>query len=161
MAGPAVPQAACADARSLTGAARPAARAWANRRSGVDVHPAHRGRGLGAALPDWAEARARRAGSEGIVQTVPDEDAAAGALVRSCGYLSAAPQVLRGVGPAHRRPARLRPRPVAGGVRRRPTRGRGHGGRGGPSRRHRFSAPGAGPSPGARCRRRGGWGTGT
>ncbi|WP_438489106.1 GNAT family N-acetyltransferase [Streptomyces sp. S186] len=67
-------------------AGRPAARAWVNRRSEVDVHPAHRGRGLGAALLDWAEARARRAGSEGIVQTVPDEDAPAVALLRSRGY---------------------------------------------------------------------------
>lgn len=65
---------------------RPAARAWVNRRSEVDVHPAHRGRGLGAALLDWAEARARQAGGEQIVQTVPDADASAVALLRSRGY---------------------------------------------------------------------------
>ncbi|MGG2465028.1 GNAT family N-acetyltransferase [Streptomyces sp. RGM 3693] len=63
-----------------------AARAWVNRRSEVDVHPAHRGRGLGTALLDWVEARARQAGSEGIVQTVPDDDTHAVALVRSRGY---------------------------------------------------------------------------
>ncbi|MEV6163782.1 GNAT family N-acetyltransferase [Streptomyces sp. NPDC052052] len=63
-----------------------AARAWVNRRSEVDVHPRHRGRGLGAMLLDWAENRARRAGSEQIVQTVPDEDLGAVALLRSRGY---------------------------------------------------------------------------
>ncbi|MHB6905988.1 GNAT family N-acetyltransferase [Streptomyces sp. DB-54] len=67
-------------------AGRLAARAWVDRRSEVDVHPAHRGRGLGAALLDWVEARARQAGSEGIVQTVPDDDTHAVALVRSRGY---------------------------------------------------------------------------
>ncbi|GAA5053538.1 GNAT family N-acetyltransferase [Streptomyces similanensis] len=67
-------------------AGRLAARAWVNRRSEVDVHPRHRGRGLGAALLDWAEARARRAGSEQITQTVPDDDAGAVALLRSRGY---------------------------------------------------------------------------
>ncbi|QRX96827.1 GNAT family N-acetyltransferase [Streptomyces noursei] len=65
------------------GVGRLAARARVNRRSEVDVHPVHRGRGLGAALLDWAEARARRAGSEGIVQTVPGDDAHAVALLRS------------------------------------------------------------------------------
>jgi mycothiol synthase len=63
-----------------------AARAWVNRRSEVDVHPRHRGRGLGAALLDWAEGRARRAGSEQITQTVPDGDTGAVALLRSRGY---------------------------------------------------------------------------
>ncbi len=65
---------------------RLAARAWVNRRSEVDVHPRHRGRGLGTALLDWAEARARQAGSEQIVQTVPDDDTDAVALLRSRGY---------------------------------------------------------------------------
>lgn len=63
-----------------------AARAWVNRRSEIDVHPDHRGRGLGAALLDWAGDRARRAGSAGIVQTVPDGDTGAVALLRSRGY---------------------------------------------------------------------------
>ncbi|WP_263103014.1 GNAT family N-acetyltransferase [Kitasatospora sp. DSM 101779] len=65
---------------------RPAARAWVDRRSEVDVHPEHRGRGLGAALLDWAEARARQTGTPRIVQTVPDGDAGGVALVRSRGY---------------------------------------------------------------------------
>lgn len=63
-----------------------AARAWVNRRCEVDVHPRHRGRGLGAGLLDWAEARAREAGSEQIVQTAPDDDADAVALLRARGY---------------------------------------------------------------------------
>ncbi|AGS67273.1 GCN5-related N-acetyltransferase [Streptomyces collinus Tu 365] len=67
-------------------AGRLAARAWVDRRSEVDVHPQHRGRGLGAALLDWAEARARRAGSEQIVQTVPDDHRDAVTLLRSRGY---------------------------------------------------------------------------
>ncbi|WP_234434247.1 GNAT family N-acetyltransferase [Streptomyces sp. NRRL F-5126] len=66
---------------------RSAAWAWVDRRSEVDVHPDHRGRGLGAALLDWVGERALRAGSEGIVQTVPDSDAGAVALVRSRGYI--------------------------------------------------------------------------
>ncbi|NED77029.1 GNAT family N-acetyltransferase [Streptomyces sp. SID9944] len=65
---------------------RLAARAWVNRRSEIDVHPRHRGRGLGAALLEWAEARARRAGSEQIAQTVPDDDTGAVSLLRSRGY---------------------------------------------------------------------------
>ncbi|MFC9283393.1 GNAT family N-acetyltransferase [Streptomyces collinus] len=67
-------------------AGRPAARAWVDRRSEVDVHPRHRGRGLGTMLLGWAEARARQAGSEQIVQTVPDDDKDAVALLRSRGY---------------------------------------------------------------------------
>jgi mycothiol synthase len=63
-----------------------AAWAWVNRRSEVDVHPAHRGRGLGGGLLDWVEERARSSGGARVVQTVPDSDAAAVALVRSRGY---------------------------------------------------------------------------
>ncbi len=65
---------------------RLAARAWVNRRSEVDVHPEHRGRGLGTALLDWAGARAVESGAGQIVQTVPDTDARAVALLRSRGY---------------------------------------------------------------------------
>ncbi|WP_159477864.1 GNAT family N-acetyltransferase [Streptomyces caniferus] len=65
---------------------RPAAWAWEDRRSEVDVHPDHRGRGLGAALLDWAGDRGLQAGREGIVQTVPDGDVGAVALLRSRGY---------------------------------------------------------------------------
>ncbi|MER6306697.1 GNAT family N-acetyltransferase [Streptomyces sp. NPDC001657] len=67
-------------------AGRLAARAWVDRRSEIDVHPQHRGQGLGVALLDWAQARARQAGSDGIVQTVPDADLGAVALLRSRGY---------------------------------------------------------------------------
>ncbi|BDM69600.1 GNAT family acetyltransferase [Streptomyces nigrescens] len=70
----------------LDRAGRLAARAWVDRRSEIDVHPQHRGQGLGAALLDWAQRRARQAGSDGIVQTVPDADSGAVALLRSRGY---------------------------------------------------------------------------
>jgi mycothiol synthase len=60
--------------------------AWVNRRSEVDVHPDHRGRRVGSFLLAWVEARARQAGSQRIVQTVPDNDLAATALLRSHGY---------------------------------------------------------------------------
>ncbi|MEV6976399.1 GNAT family N-acetyltransferase [Kitasatospora sp. NPDC093806] len=65
-----------------------AARAWVNRgrRSEVDVHPAHREQGLGAALLDWVEARARELGSEWLTQTVADHDRQAAALLRDRGY---------------------------------------------------------------------------
>ncbi|MFE2725860.1 GNAT family N-acetyltransferase [Kitasatospora sp. NPDC059327] len=63
-------------------------RAWVHggRRSKVDVHPAHRGEGLGGALLDWAEARARQLGSERISQTLLDGDRAAVELLRARGY---------------------------------------------------------------------------
>lgn len=63
-----------------------AARAWVNRRSEVDVHPAHRGLGLGAALLDWVEKQARRSGTTRIAQTVADADKAAVGLVEAAGY---------------------------------------------------------------------------
>ncbi|TQF06893.1 GNAT family N-acetyltransferase [Kitasatospora acidiphila] len=56
------------------------------RRSTVDVHPDHRGKGLGGVLLGWAEARARRAGSERLSQTISNEDRAAVELLRSRGY---------------------------------------------------------------------------
>ncbi|MFE7562531.1 GNAT family N-acetyltransferase [Kitasatospora sp. NPDC057500] len=63
-------------------------RAWVHggRRSAVDVHPAHQGKGLGSALLDWAEARARQAGGERLSQTLADDDRAAVELLRSRGY---------------------------------------------------------------------------
>ncbi|KQV09828.1 MULTISPECIES: GNAT family N-acetyltransferase [unclassified Kitasatospora] len=61
-------------------------RAWVDRRSEVDVHPAHRGLGIGGSLLAWVEARARQVGTEWVAQTVPDDDLAAVALVREHGY---------------------------------------------------------------------------
>lgn len=74
-----------------------AGRAWVNRRSEVDVHPDHRGQGLGSSLLAWVEARARRAGSQRLVQTVSDGDRAAGALLRSRGYESMVTAWLLGI----------------------------------------------------------------
>ncbi|MFJ4795642.1 GNAT family N-acetyltransferase [Kitasatospora purpeofusca] len=63
--------------------------AWVRggRRSRVDVHPGHRGAGLGGWLLDWTEERARRAGGERLAQAVEDGDRAAVGLLRSRGYL--------------------------------------------------------------------------
>lgn len=74
------------------------ARAWVHRRSEVDVHPGHRGRGLGAALLDWVESRAREAGTARVVQSVPDGDRAAVALVRARGYAPLATNWLLAIG---------------------------------------------------------------
>jgi ribosomal protein S18 acetylase RimI-like enzyme len=63
-----------------------AARAWVNRRSEIDVHPDHRGRGLGSTLLAWTEARAREVGGERLVQTVSDSDQAAVVMLRSRGF---------------------------------------------------------------------------
>ncbi|MFJ2607669.1 GNAT family N-acetyltransferase [Streptomyces sp. NPDC087425] len=64
-----------------------AAWAWAHgHRAAVDVHPGHRGRGLGASLLAWAEGRARQGGADRLAQTVSDADPAAGALLRATGY---------------------------------------------------------------------------
>ncbi|SDN12146.1 GNAT family N-acetyltransferase [Streptomyces wuyuanensis] len=65
-----------------------AGRAWVHggRRCRIDVHPGHRGRGLGAALLVWAEARARQVGGRRLAQTVCDGDRAAVVLLRSRGY---------------------------------------------------------------------------
>lgn len=62
--------------------------AWVRggRRSRVDVHPAHRGAGLGGWLLDWTEARARRTGGERLAQAVEDGDRAAVGLLHSRGY---------------------------------------------------------------------------
>ncbi|MFJ9516715.1 GNAT family N-acetyltransferase [Kitasatospora sp. NPDC101801] len=63
-----------------------AGRAWVNRRSEVDVHPAHRGLGIGRSLLAWVDERARRAGTAWVAQTVPDGDLAAVALLQADGY---------------------------------------------------------------------------
>ncbi|MGV9255202.1 GNAT family N-acetyltransferase [Streptomyces sp. NPDC003697] len=56
------------------------------RRATAHVHPGHTGRGLGGALLAWTETRARHLGSDRLAQTVPDDDRAAIALLRSSGY---------------------------------------------------------------------------
>ncbi|OLZ74847.1 GNAT family N-acetyltransferase [Streptomyces sp. IMTB 2501] len=56
------------------------------RRAKVLVHPGHRELGLGSGLLDWAETRARRAGSDRLALTVSDADHAAIALLRAGGY---------------------------------------------------------------------------
>jgi mycothiol synthase len=63
--------------------------AWASvagDRGEVYVHPDHRGRGIGAALLAWTEARARAAGRRRIRQIVSDGDLAARRLFESHGY---------------------------------------------------------------------------
>lgn len=74
-------------------------RVWVHggRRTEVDVHPAHRGRGLGGILLDWAEARARLAGGVRLAQPAEDLDTAAVALLRSRGYAPFVTQWLLGI----------------------------------------------------------------
>lgn len=55
-------------------------------RAEIDVAPAHRGRGLGAALLPWTWAVARADGRDTVGQTVSDNRADAEALFRSHGY---------------------------------------------------------------------------
>jgi mycothiol synthase len=52
----------------------------------VDVHPAHRDRGLGTALAGWAEGRATGRGDVRVRQMVTDADLAAAALLSRRGY---------------------------------------------------------------------------
>lgn len=63
-----------------------AARAWVHRRCEIDVHPHHRGQGLGTTLLDWAETRARETGAQQLTQILADNDHEAGELVRSHAY---------------------------------------------------------------------------
>lgn len=62
---------------------------WADvdrERAEADVHPSHRGRGLGTALLAWTERRARETGRTAVNQMVTDANAAAAALFRLHGY---------------------------------------------------------------------------
>ena len=63
--------------------------AWASvadGRADVDVHPDHRGRGIGAALIGWTEERARASGRTRVRQIVTDADIAARRLFEMHGY---------------------------------------------------------------------------
>ena len=63
--------------------------AWAtvaDGRADVEVHPAWRGRGIGASMAAWSEARARESGSAQVRQVVTDSDAAARSLFAAAGY---------------------------------------------------------------------------
>ncbi len=55
-------------------------------RAEADVHPEHRGRGLGTALLAWTEARARETGQPRVRQTVTDANTGAAELFRAHGY---------------------------------------------------------------------------
>lgn len=55
-------------------------------RAEVEVHPAHRGRGIGSALLGWSEARALELGVTELGQTRSDGDTAAVDLFGSRGY---------------------------------------------------------------------------
>jgi ribosomal protein S18 acetylase RimI-like enzyme len=63
---------------------------WAHvfkaRRAEADVHPGARGRGIGAELLAWTEARAAEQGGTRVGQTVTDHNKAAAALFESSGY---------------------------------------------------------------------------
>lgn len=63
--------------------------AWAtvaDGRADVSVHPAWRGRGIGAALLAWSEGHARASGSARVQQVVTDSDTAAHSLFEAAGY---------------------------------------------------------------------------
>lgn len=63
--------------------------AWAqvtDGRAEADVHPDHKGRGIGAALIAWTEERARATGRTRVRQIVTDADIAARRLFESHGY---------------------------------------------------------------------------
>jgi mycothiol synthase len=53
----------------------------------VHVHPDATGRGLGTYLRHWTEQRARELGREKIGQIVPDQNPAAGRILRDAGYM--------------------------------------------------------------------------
>jgi mycothiol synthase len=55
-------------------------------RADVDVHPTHRGRGIGTAMMGWTHDVTRREGRDEVGQTVSDVHATAIALFRANGY---------------------------------------------------------------------------
>jgi mycothiol synthase len=55
-------------------------------RAEADVHPEHRGRGIGVALLGWTEARAREARADSVGQSVTDHNLGAAELFRVNGY---------------------------------------------------------------------------
>ena len=55
-------------------------------RAEADVHPNHRGRGIGEALLAWTESRARQTGQAVVMQTVTEANLAAAELFRRNGY---------------------------------------------------------------------------
>lgn len=65
--------------------------AWAtvaDGRADVDVHPEHRARGIGSALLDWTEERARASGRSQVRQIVTDADLAARRVFEDHGYVA-------------------------------------------------------------------------
>jgi ribosomal protein S18 acetylase RimI-like enzyme len=58
---------------------------WKERAEG-DVHPDHRGRGIGARVLAWTESRARETGQTAVRQVVTDANTRAAGLFRSHGY---------------------------------------------------------------------------
>jgi mycothiol synthase len=56
------------------------------RRTEVNVHPGHRGMGLGSWLLEWTERRSRDAGAPYAQQTVSDEDVSGASLLAARGY---------------------------------------------------------------------------
>jgi ribosomal protein S18 acetylase RimI-like enzyme len=76
------------DARIVVEGDRPVA--WAEvfqgRRAEADVHPEHRGRGIGRSLLEWTEAAARDAGGSLVGQSITDSNAGAAELFRANGY---------------------------------------------------------------------------
>jgi mycothiol synthase len=57
-----------------------------DRRAEVNVHPAHRGVGLGTWLLGWTERRSLEAGAPYVRQTVSDEDTGGAAMLGARGY---------------------------------------------------------------------------
>jgi GNAT superfamily N-acetyltransferase len=62
------------------------AEVYRGRRADVNVHPEHRGRGVGAFLMHWTWEQARRHGSALVGESVPDANRAAVALFEANGY---------------------------------------------------------------------------